>query len=153
MSVVETTEASHPAVHLTFAIPSEPRRDHTAQFTTRWMGPSVAVITAHGEVDACNAGGLADYALRYAPHCTRLILDLSGVDFFGTEGFVALNTVDGGCARAAVEWAVVPSAAVTRLLRVCDPEGDLPTGGGVDAALASLQDEPRPLLKLVSKSR
>ena len=35
-------------------------------FATRWLHPSMAVITAHGELDAANAQEFVDYALRHA---------------------------------------------------------------------------------------
>ena len=59
------------------------------------------------------------------------------------------------CAAPAekIEWALVPSAAVTRLLRICDPDSTLPICDSVDAAMAAVQGEPRRLLQLVSKPR
>jgi anti-anti-sigma factor len=126
---------------------------HGAHFATRWLKPSVAVITAHGELDAANTPEFVDYALRHAPHTERLVLDLSGVDFFGTAGFSALHTVNVRCAGEKIEWALVPSSAVTRLLRICDPESALPVRASVDAALSSVHPQPRRLLQLVAKSR
>jgi anti-anti-sigma factor len=126
---------------------------HGAHFATRWLKPSVAVITAHGELDAANTPEFVDYALRHAPHTERLVLDLSGVDFFGTAGFSALHTVNVRCAGEKIEWALVPSSAVTRLLRICDPESALPIRASVDAALSSVHPQPRRLLQLVAKSR
>src|ERR1700682_2008257 len=126
---------------------------HTAVFATRWLQPSVLVITAHGELDASNAHEFVDYVLRHAAHCERMVLDLGGVDFFGTAGFSALHTVNVRCAAAKFDWAVVPSLAVTRLLRICDPDSALPIERTVEAALSALQGEPRRLLQLVSKSR
>ncbi len=125
----------------------------TAHFATRWLQPSIAVITAHGELDAANAQEFVDYALRHTPHTERLVIDLSGVDFFGTAGFSALHTVNVRCAGENIGWALVPSAAVTRLLRICDPDSALPTCASVDAALSAVQREPRRLLQLVSKTR
>jgi anti-anti-sigma factor len=126
---------------------------HAARFATRWLQPSVAVITAHGELDASNTHDFTDYALRHASHLRGLVLDLTGVEFFGTAGFSALHTINVRCAGADVEWAVVPSTAVTRLLRICDPDSALPVCGTVEAALSLLQGEPRRLLQLVSKPR
>ncbi len=126
---------------------------HTAHFATRWLQPSTAVITAHGELDAANAQQFIDYALRHADHIERLVLDLSGVDFFGTAGFSALHTVNVRCAGENVDWVLVPSRAVTRLLRICDPDSALPNCTSIDAALSALQGEPPRLLQLVSKSR
>jgi anti-anti-sigma regulatory factor len=65
-----------------------------------------------------------------------LILDLRGLDFFGAMGFSALHKVSAGCARAGIGWALVPGAAVSRVLRICDPQGTLPAASTLDAALA-----------------
>lgn len=131
----------------------EPTDCHTAHFATRWLQPSMSVIAAHGELDAANAQQFVDYALRHAPHTDRLVLDLTGVDFFGTAGFSALHTLNVRCAAEKIEWAMVPSSAVSRLMRICDPDSTLPIYDSVDAALAAVQGEPRRLLQLVPKPR
>jgi anti-anti-sigma factor len=100
----------------------------------------VAIVSAYGDIDASNAIALADYALANAVRCPGLILDLGALKFFGTEGFSTLHRVSVRCARAEIGWMVVPGAAVSRLLRLCDPHGSLPTVYTVDAALANLQD-------------
>jgi anti-anti-sigma factor len=131
------------------AIPSEPWENHTARFTAEW-GPSSVVITAHGELDASNANQLADYVQRCAAHTKSVILNLSDVDFFGTAGFSALHTINVRCAGADVRWAVVPSKAVSRLLRICDPDNALPLA---ESVLDGLDDGPRPLFQLVPQPR
>lgn len=136
---------------ITTSRPVDRRESHAASFATRWLQPSVAVITAHGELDASNAQELVDYALRDAERTERLALDLSGVDFFGTAGFSALHTLNVRCAGAAVEWVLVPSTAVSRLLRICDPDSTLPIAATMPAALSTLQAEQRRLLQLVSE--
>jgi anti-anti-sigma factor len=133
------------------SFPSQPWENRTARFTADWRS-SGAVITAHGELDASNARQLADYVHRCASHSKSLTLDLSGLEFFGTAGFSALHTINVRCARADVRWAVVPSQAVSRLLRICDPDNALPIAKSVAAATGE-NDEPRPLLKLVSQPR
>jgi anti-anti-sigma factor len=125
---------------------------HMAHFASRWLQPNTAVITAHGEIDAANAQELVDYALRHGDRMDRLVLDMSGVDFFGTSGFSALHTLNVRCAGESIEWASVPSAAVTRLLRICDPDSILPFYSGVDTALSAVQGEPRRLLQLVPQT-
>ena len=131
--------------------PVDRTESHTASFATRWLQPAVAVITAHGELDASNAQDFVDYTLRHAARTQRLALDLSGVDFFGTAGFSALHTLNVRCAGAGVEWVLVPSNAVSRLLRICDPDSALPIAATVPAALSRLQAEQRRLLQLVSE--
>jgi len=131
----------------------EPAAAHAAHFATRWLQPDTAVITAYGEIDAANSQEFVDYALRHGDRISRLVLDMSGVEFFGTSGFSALHTLNVRCAGEAIEWASVPSAAVTRLLRICDPDSILPFYGGVEAALSAVQGEPRRLLQLVAEPR
>jgi anti-anti-sigma factor len=133
------------------AFPSQTWESHTARFTAEW-GPSGVVITAHGELDASNAGQLADYAQRCATRSASLILDLSGLEFFGTAGFSALHTINVRCAGADVRWAVVPSRAVSRLLRICDPDTALPIADSAAAGVDQNEGQ-RALLELVAQPR
>ena len=130
---------------------SEPWENHTARFTAEW-GPSLVVITAHGELDASNANHLADYVQRCAAHSKSIILNLTGLEFFGTAGFSALHTINVRCAGADVRWTVVPSKAVSRLLRICDPDNTLPLATSVPDSRDD-NDERLRLLQLVPQSR
>src|SRR5579875_1484224 len=100
---------------------AQPWESRTARFSVRW-GPSAAVISAHGELDAANAAQLADYVERCSASANRLVLDLSELSFFGTAGFSALHRINVRCAGAGVRWAVVPNQLVSRLLLICDPD-------------------------------
>jgi anti-anti-sigma factor len=135
------------------ASPPEVADTNTARFATRRLQPDTAVITAQGEIDAANASEFVDYALRHSQEISGLVIDLTGVEFFATAGFSALHTLNVRCAGESIHWASVPSAAVIRLLRVCDPDSELPIFDGVDAALAAVQGEPLRLLKLVPQTR
>ena len=117
MSAVMETELSSPSVLPDSSVLSQPLEGHTARLESRRLKSSVAVISAHGEIDVSNAGTLAEYTLGHVTGCRGLILDLRGVDFFGAKGFWALHKVSAGCARAGIGWALVPSAAVSRVLR------------------------------------
>jgi anti-anti-sigma factor len=108
------------------------------RFDTRWTMSSVAIVSVYGDIDCTNASTLTDYALVNAVHCHGLVLNLSGLEFFGIEGFSALHRVSVCCARDGTGWVVVPGAAVSRLLRICDPHGSLPAVDTVGAALANL---------------
>jgi anti-anti-sigma factor len=136
---------------ITTTRPIDHRDSNSASFATRWVQPSVAVITASGELDASNAQELVDYALRDADRTQRLALDLTGIEFFGTAGFSALHTLNVRCAGAGVEWVLVPSTAVRRLLRICDPDSTLPFAATMSAALSKLQADQRRLLQLVTE--
>jgi anti-anti-sigma factor len=97
----------------------------TAQFSAR-VSSSGTVITVDGELDAANADQLAAYVQRSVRHSRRVIVDLRGLEFIGTAGFSALLRINVACSGAQVYWAMVTSPAVSRLLRICDPDGTLP---------------------------
>ncbi|GAB3004033.1 STAS domain-containing protein [Mycobacterium bourgelatii] len=101
------------------------QKSGTAEFTARW-GPSTGVIIADGELDAANADLLAEFVHRCSQHRDRLVLDLRGLEFIGTAGFSALHRINVACSEAQADWSMIPSAAVTRLLQICDPDGSLP---------------------------
>ncbi|GFG68552.1 STAS domain-containing protein [Mycolicibacter senuensis] len=119
-------------------------RSHTAIFTIHW-GRSGAVVAADGEIDAANAGPFADYARRCADCCEWLVLDLAELTFIGTVGFTALQSVSARCAAAQTQLMVIPSPAVTSVLRICDPQSRLPLVSSLADALADVQKSGRPL--------
>jgi anti-anti-sigma factor len=132
-------------------VPSEPWENHAARFTAEW-GPSFVVITAHGELDASNANQLADYVQSCAAHSKSVIVNLSGLEFFGTAGFSALHTINVRCSGADVRWAVVPSKEVSRLLSICDPGNALPLAESVPDSRDD-NDAPRRLFQLIPQPR
>jgi anti-anti-sigma factor len=130
------SSASAPPVLVIFTV-ATPGSGRLAD-TQRVKSP-VAVICARGEIDQANAHTLAEYPLAHlAPGC-GLILDLTGLEFFGAAGFSALHKISVGCSHAGIDWALVPGAAVSRLLRICDPDRSLPSVDSVSAGLATLQ--------------
>ncbi|MCW2558370.1 MAG: hypothetical protein JWP55_2334 [Mycobacterium sp.] len=123
---------------------------HSAHFATRWLHPSILIVSAHGELDAANAQDFVDYALWHTYAVKRLLLDLTNIEFFGTAGFSALHTLNVKCAEVGADWAMMPSKAVTRLLDICDPDATLPVAPTIETALAVIHGDPRPpLLQLV----
>jgi anti-anti-sigma factor len=114
------------------------------------------VIEVGGEIDACNAQHVADYLVGFI-HADYLVgfihgdpplvLDLSGIDFFGTAGFRAILQFAEECRRAKRRWALVSSHAVKILLRV-EPNHRLPTAGSVDTALERFAAVPKPTWQL-----
>jgi anti-anti-sigma factor len=124
MSALHIVSAS-PVRGTNAALPPAAWQNHSARFSAEWDSSRV-VITAQGELDASNATQLADYFDLCIAHCTPLVLDLSGLTFFGTAGFSALHLINVKCAGANLRWAIVPSQGVTRLLQICDPDHTLP---------------------------
>jgi anti-anti-sigma factor len=126
------------------AYPFQARESHTARFDAH-RGRSGAVITVAGEVDAANADPLAEYVNRCTDYCEWLVLDLTGLDFIGTAALTALHTIKHRCAAAEVSWTLVPSPAVSKVLRFCEPDSALPTDESLTDALATVQNRRRPL--------
>lgn len=91
-----------------------------------------------GEVDAVNGRELGRYVERHTGISRQLVLDLRAVDFFGSFGFTALYYISVHCSRNDVDWAIVGSPAVRRLLSICDPEGELPLVDDLATALGRL---------------
>jgi anti-anti-sigma factor len=132
------------------------QQSRTAQFSCRWSALG-ALITVDGELDAANADQLAVYTQRSVRRARRIIVDLRGLEFIGTAGFSALHRINVACSGAQVHWAMVPSPAVARLLRICDPDGTLPvTTSQAEPLLRPTRadrDGSRPLLQLVPQPR
>jgi anti-anti-sigma factor len=151
MFAMRHSDSASPPLRTDAPIPAEPWENHSVRFTAEW-GPSGVVVTAHGELDASNAVQLADYVTRYAAHTKSVIVNLHDVEFFGTAGFSALHTINVRCAGADVRWAVVPSRAVSRLLRICDPDNALPLVESMSDSLDE-NEQPRRLFQLVPQPR
>ena len=130
-------------------------QSHTAHFTARRDPSGTIVITADGELDAANADQLAAYVQDSVTASKRVIVDLRGLKFIGTAGFSALHRINVICSAAQAYWAMAPSPAVSRLLRICDPDGTLPvTTPLAEPALPSVRGEDdEPLLQLVTQPR
>jgi anti-anti-sigma factor len=130
------------------AFPPPAWENHSARFTAD-RDSSRVVITVQGELDASNASQLADYVELCMAQSTPLILDLSSLKFFGTAGFSALHLINVQCAGANLRWAVVPNKAVSRLLRICDPDHTLPLVKSVHDVPDADDDDPNRLFQLV----
>lgn len=93
---------------------------------------AVAVL---GDVDAVNARDLGRYVERHTRVSKQLVMDLRAVDFFGSQAFTALYYISVRCARKDVDWMIIGSPPVRRLLSICDPEGELPLVDDLPSAL------------------
>lgn len=91
-------------------------------------------VSVSGEIDSVNAGEFAGAVRDSAGVCGGLVLDLTEVDFMAVDGVSALHAVNAHLLRNSVEWCIVASPAVSRVLELCDPEGLIPR-----ARIASLR--------------
>lgn len=106
-----------------------PRMSLTTHFQ-----PDITAVEVRGVLDACGAELLSDYVSDLANPGRSLIVDLSGVDFVGGQGFQVLIRFAQHCQRVGVQWAVVANEAVSRLLRAMDSNDRLPTAATVQDA-------------------
>jgi anti-anti-sigma factor len=112
------------------------------------------VIVATGELDASNIHHLTDYVRSCLTSGRSLILDLSRLDFLGAQGIRTLLKISDECRRSGIEWVLVPSHPVSRLLRICDKQARLPAVSSIDQALERVSAPVGArLLQLVTKSR
>ncbi|HEY5843122.1 MAG TPA: STAS domain-containing protein [Mycobacterium sp.] len=119
---------------------------HRVQLAASRIG-STTVIAGRGEVDACNTHDVAAYVVSHLDECNHLVLDFSEVEFFGIQGFSMLHHVNVECAQRGISWSLIPSAEVWRVLRLCDPDGELPV---THATTVDLQEPgPRRHLRLL----
>ena len=116
-----------------------------AQFCAQWLWPATAVISICGELDASNATELIECGIRHSRPSGQLVLDLSAVEFFGAGCFACLHTFNVRCAGENIDWVLIPSTAVSRVLGICDPARALPVSTGLPAALSTLRNQPKQL--------
>ena len=116
----------------------ELQRCGTATFALRHPSSTRGAVAVLGDIDAVNGRALGRYVERHTRVSQQLVLDLRAVDFCGTQAFTALYYISVFCARSDVDWMIVGTPPVQRLLTICDPEGELPLVDGLPTALARL---------------
>lgn len=89
------------------------------EFATEWRDIDLAVITVVGDIDAANTHRLLDYTLGKVLLCRRMILDLTRVGFFATDGYWMLKTLESRCETADIDLNVAPGVRVGRTLQIC----------------------------------
>lgn len=75
------------------------------------------MITAAGELDIATTPRLAE-ALRHAPAHTPIILDLTGVTFMDAAGLHPILHAHHAATARRTPFILVPTPAITRLLRL-----------------------------------
>jgi anti-anti-sigma factor len=116
----------------------ELQRCGRATFTVRHPCATRLAVAVVGEIDTLNSRELGRYVERHTGISKQLVLDLRAVDFVGTPAFKALYYINVHCARSDVDWIIVGSHPVRRLLTICDPEGELPLVDDLSSGLARL---------------
>jgi anti-anti-sigma factor len=128
----------------------ETKRCGGATFAIHRRGPLRSEITVAGEIDAANGRALGSYVERHTGTASQMLLDLRAVDFFGSQGFTALFYISVHCSRSDVDWMLLASPPVRRLLSICDPDGELPLAADYESAIARLNQSARRRMRTVS---
>lgn len=127
-----TTWSVHPAPS---DVPVE--QSFGAEFRARPIGSDVIQISVLGDVDIRNALALRDFTSRYL-ESSRIVLDLSDIDFFGAAGLRVVEDLEVCSARSGYRWALVGGRPVQRLFRVLGPTLPVAAHTSLDSALAVL---------------
>jgi anti-anti-sigma factor len=98
------------------------------------------VVTISGAVDLKNIDQVSEYSRRFILPDKAFVLDLRGVDYFASEGVTFLQRIDEDCRAAGMEWALVASPVVNRVLRIVDEEASFPGAASVHEALHNFAD-------------
>jgi anti-anti-sigma regulatory factor len=114
------------------------------------------VVTISGTVNADNLDRVSEYAQRFILPDRPFVVDLSGVKRFPAQSVRLLYRLEDACSAAGVEWAVLPSAAVTRALLITSDDRTFRTVASVHEALHYFADgnsaRRRLLLPLLDKT-
>ena len=121
----------------------EYRQCGRATFAVRRLSTSRLAVAVIGDIDADNGRGLGHFVEQHTGISRQLVLDLRAVDFAGTQAFTALYYISVHCARSDVDWIIVASHPVRRLLSICDPEGELPLVNDLPSGLEHLTRSAR----------
>jgi anti-anti-sigma factor len=112
------------------------------------------VVTISGDIDPGNLDRVTACASRFILAEKPFVLDLSGVNSFSSQCISLLYTIDDHCYDEGVEWSLITSQSVSKLLRTAGAYGDFPIAGSVPDALHHYADEieaRRRLLPLFTK--
>jgi len=114
------------------------------------------VVTVNGAIDAMNVDQVSEYCGRFVLPDKPIVLDLSGVECLAAQGIRFLYRIDDACRAAGVEWALIASPAVTRVLSITRDECAFPVAESVREALHCFADlisaRRRLLLPLLTKT-
>jgi anti-anti-sigma factor len=101
----------------------------------RYTRGGVTVLAIGGQIDACNADQIREHAHRYISGSAALVVDMTHVEFFAVQGLRNLMALGERCRKVGLEWVLVGSPSVHRLLRVADVDRALPIEHSTEAAL------------------
>lgn len=108
-------------------------------FRAERVSSSLVVISVRGELDLATAPALNAYIRDQAVVGRKLVLDLSEVEFIGTDGLSVLMAMERRVEQLDVGWALVCGRIVDRLLDVAGLDGRFPVYDSLAAAITLLR--------------
>jgi anti-anti-sigma factor len=97
-------------------------------------GQLVTVVKISGDIGVSNVEQVTDHAVCSALAGNALLLDMTGVNFFGAPGLSMLVTIEDISCSSGLPWALLTSPAVERVLYLSGQDGTLPIVPSVCAA-------------------
>lgn len=109
-----------------------------ARFGAREIRPGLVAIDVRGEIDMLSTPSLRAYVSALLVDDVALVLDLSGVTFFGTDGLAVLIDLEDDATETGRRWSIVTCLSLQRLLRATAMESRFPQHGSRMSATAAL---------------
>src|ERR1700683_1254687 len=98
------------------------------------------VVTISGAIDASNVDQVIVYAQRFILPGQPFVLALARLASFAAQAVRLLHRVDDACSAAGLEWALIPSQAVSLTLLLTGEDTSFPTTDSVHEALHFFAD-------------
>ncbi|MGZ6778421.1 MAG: STAS domain-containing protein [Mycobacterium sp.] len=111
---------------------------HAVSISAHPIG-ATTVITVNGEIDASNADFTASVLHGFATLNGKVAVDLSNVDFIGTQGLRLLIEFHDTCRHRNTAAAIVPCQMLRRLMNVIEIGSHLPVAESVSDAVQSVE--------------
>lgn len=114
------------------------------------------VVHIRGEIHDANVDRISDHIARFTLGENPLVLDVADVGEFAEAGISLLYAFDADCRAAGVDWTLVASSAVTKVLDDTGHDASFPIMRSVHEALQDRADaivtRRRMALPLVKKT-
>ena len=112
----------------------------------RELSATTVLVTGFGEIDAASASSLGEHRAP-STRPPAPVLDLSRPEFFGTAGYSVLLRVHSRCARAGVDWVLVPGLRLRGFGESATRTESWPTAPNIVSAVAA-RARPHPSVEL-----
>lgn len=110
-----------------------------ATFGMQQINSRVVLVEVGGEIDLFSAPEFGAWVRRSGMSASRMIIDMTGVEFFGSAGLPILQAVNSEKVAAGESWAMICGRPVLRLLRAAGLDTAFPCYPSVQGALGSWQ--------------